>query len=120
MTQPKGADQTYIGKITREKILAIIRRDEMTGHFPTVREIGDSVGLRSSSTVHNHLQHLRREGRITMSRFNSRSIRYVKKPEEVCTCCGGNGFGYIPKFPDVPGTELIGNKRSPEETSFGH
>jgi hypothetical protein len=27
---------------------------------------------------------------------------------------------FVPMVDDVPGTELIGDKRSPEETSFGH
>jgi len=125
MTLEKGANQTFTGKLVREKILAIIRREEMTGHFLSIREIGEAVGLHSSSTVWNHVTRLRREGKITTSRLgHSRSIRYVKMVHEVCGCCNGSGFASN-RFqgimePDIPGTELIGDKRSPEETSFGH
>ena len=45
---------------TREKsILEFIRQKIWDSGFPpTVREIGEAVGLRSTSTVHNYLKRL--------------------------------------------------------------
>jgi SOS-response transcriptional repressor LexA len=117
-------DSVRKGIISRDKILTALKLSEMSGHFMSVREIGEAVGLSSSSTVHNHLRTLKREGKITMSYQNSRSFRYVKASYEICGCCGGSGFASN-RFrgilePEIPGTELIGDTRSPEETSFGH
>lgn len=133
----KEGEPTLQGYLVREKILAILRNEEMAGRFLSIREIGSLVGLSSSSTIWNHISRLRRDGKITTSRYgHSRSIRYIKKPEELCTCCGGNGFAFhrpplvhrgtvaeelaTLNQKEVPGTELIDDKRSPEERSFGH
>lgn len=35
------------------------------GYTPSIRELGDAVGLLSSSTVHGHLIALRRKGYVT-------------------------------------------------------
>lgn len=37
-------------------------------YSPSIREIGDAVGLRSSSTVHSHLAILRKQGRLAKSK----------------------------------------------------
>ncbi|MEE9581436.1 MAG: transcriptional repressor LexA, partial [Acidimicrobiia bacterium] len=42
----------------RQILRLIIETVERRGYPPTVREIGDAVGLRSSSTVHSHLSAL--------------------------------------------------------------
>ena len=53
------------GKKIREKILqAIIEYIEQHGYPPTTREIGEMVGLKSTCSVHAHLQRLFREGKI--------------------------------------------------------
>lgn len=127
----KQNEPTLKGHLVRGRILAILRTEERNGRFLSIREIGEAVGLHSSSTVWNHITRLRREGRITTSRYgHSRSIRYIKKPEEICTCCGGSGFTGTEVVAiltysqhddlDIPGTELIDDKRSPEDRSFGH
>ena len=44
---------------TQERILAYIESVIRTrGYAPSVREIGEAVGLRSTSTVHGHLTRL--------------------------------------------------------------
>jgi len=48
------------------------------GFPPTVREIGESVELYSSSTVHQHMEVLIREGYISMEKGIPRSIRILK------------------------------------------
>jgi repressor LexA len=54
------------------------------GYPPTVREIGDGVGLKSTSSVHNHLQTMRLMGAIEGEIDKPRAIRvpgyeFVKK-----------------------------------------
>lgn len=46
---------------TRDRILSFI---ETTDHSPTIREIAQAVGLKSTATVHTHLEKLEAEGRI--------------------------------------------------------
>ena len=45
------------------------------GYPPTVREIGEAVGLRSSSTVHGHLKALEAQGHILRDAALTRAIR---------------------------------------------
>jgi len=49
------------------------------GYPPSVREIGAAVGLRSSSTVHAHLDRLERLGYIKRDPMRSRAIEIVDK-----------------------------------------
>ena len=39
------------------------------GYAPSVREIGEAVGLKSPSTVHFHLKRLQEQGRIAKGDF---------------------------------------------------
>ncbi len=48
---------------------------EEKGYPPTVREIGEAVGLRSSSTVHGHLKALEHSGHILRDAALTRAIR---------------------------------------------
>lgn len=58
-------NNTELGRKHREKILqAIIEYIEQHNYPPTVREIGEMVGLKSTSSVYAHLQRLLREGKI--------------------------------------------------------
>ncbi|MBE7004358.1 MAG: transcriptional repressor LexA [Ruminococcaceae bacterium] len=54
-----------------EFILESIREH---GYAPSVREIGDAVGLKSPSTVHYHLQNLTELGYIEKGAFKGRAI----------------------------------------------
>lgn len=49
------------------------------GYSPTVRQIGKGVGLNSSSTVHAHLNNLRKEGLIDWEEGLVRTIRLIQK-----------------------------------------
>lgn len=64
---------------TREKsILEFIRQKIWDSGFPpTVREIGEAVGLRSTSTVHNYLKRLELKGAIRKNPDSSRAIEVV-------------------------------------------
>lgn len=48
------------------------------GYPPTVREIGQRLGLSSSCTVQRHLQALERKGYIRRSRLKARSIELME------------------------------------------
>ena len=59
----------------QEEILAFLTRYlEENGHGPSIREIGNAVGLRSTSTVHYHLSELKRQGKIDMDERKKRTI----------------------------------------------
>ena len=50
------------------------------GYPPSVREIGDAVGLRSPSTVHFHLKHLEEAGVITKGAGKGRALALTEPP----------------------------------------
>lgn len=65
-----------VGHARRVRILDAIERLTATHGFPpTVREIGEATGTRSSSLVHHHLAVLERDGLITRDPIKSRTIR---------------------------------------------
>jgi len=68
----------------QEKILTYIRQVTRTRNYPpSVREIGEAVGLSSSSTVHNHLNQLERRGLIRRDASKSRTVQLVAEaPQE--------------------------------------
>ena len=64
------------------KILDYIRYvTKVRNYPPSVREIGEAVGLSSSSTVHNHLNQLERRGLIKRDPSKSRTVQLVADSE---------------------------------------
>ena len=61
----------------RQILDCIVQHTEMHGYPPTVREIGEAVGLSSSSTVHAHLKSLEQSGLIRRDAVLTRAIRVV-------------------------------------------
>lgn len=60
-----GERQAAAGQRSRDAILAAVRSYHARhGYFPTLREIGEAVGLSSSSTVWGHLQTLEQQGHL--------------------------------------------------------
>ena len=57
-----------------EQLLIFIDKN---GFSPTVRELGEILGYRSSSTVHHHLQSLQEKGIISYEPTKSRTLRIV-------------------------------------------
>ena len=47
------------------------------GYPPSVREIGEAMGLASSSTVHSHMQALQRKGYIKIDPTKPRAIELL-------------------------------------------
>src|SRR5438132_9870669 len=63
----------------QHKILDYIRYvTKVRNYPPSVREIGEAVGLSSSSTVHNHLNQLERKGLIHRDASKSRTVQLVQ------------------------------------------
>jgi repressor LexA len=53
------------------------------GYPPSVREIGEAVGLQSTSTVHGHLDRLERKGLIRRDPTKSRTIEILDEDDSV-------------------------------------
>ena len=64
----------------REKsILKFIEKQIMTvGYPPSVREIGKSVGLSSTATVHSYLNKLEEKGYIKKENKKGRTLKVIK------------------------------------------
>ena len=60
-----------------EVIVAMTREQ---GYAPSVREIGEAVGLRSPSTVHFHLKKLEEAGRIEKGACKGRALVVTEEP----------------------------------------
>src|SRR5436853_6420373 len=66
----------------QNKILDYIRYvTKVRNYPPSVREIGEAVGLSSSSTVHNHLNQLERKGLIKRDPSKSRTVQLTSDIE---------------------------------------
>jgi len=73
MRKPRGDNQA--------KILAFIKQEvQDKGYPPSVREIGDAVGLKSTSTVHGHLTRLEKKGLLHRGSMKPRAIEVLGDP----------------------------------------
>lgn len=72
--KPRGA--------TQERVLAYIQSEiNARGYAPSVREIADAVGLRSTSTVHGHLTRLEKKGLLYRDAMKPRALGITPQPE---------------------------------------
>jgi repressor LexA len=62
---------------------------EEQGYPPTVREIGEAVGLRSPSTVHAHLAQLERAGLLRRDATKPRALELTDRRREGDEAAGG-------------------------------
>ncbi|MDQ2662451.1 MAG: transcriptional repressor LexA [Candidatus Eremiobacteraeota bacterium] len=74
----------------QKRILEVIKAFTVEhGYPPSVREIGERVGLSSSSTIHSHLKTLERRGLISRDPTKPRALRSegpaTVPPQEVIT-----------------------------------
>lgn len=73
------SDKTKLS-IRQEKILDYIKEKiRNDGYPPSVREIGEAVGLKSSSTVHSHLLQLEEKGFLRRDPTKPRAIIPIDK-----------------------------------------
>lgn len=62
-----------------EILVTINNYIEREGISPTVRELCDITGIKSTSTVHGYIKSLQTQGYISMIKGSPRSMRIVKK-----------------------------------------
>jgi repressor LexA len=75
-------------KLSRRQldILAFIKEEvSQKGYPPSVREIGEAVGLASSSTVHGHLARLEKKGLIRRDPTKPRAIEVLGLEDNVAS-----------------------------------
>lgn len=64
----------------REEILSFLTTfTQENGYAPSVREICQAVGLKSTASVHYHLAELNRQGRIVMDGMKKRAISVLEQ-----------------------------------------
>jgi repressor LexA len=62
----------------QEKILAFIKRSiQEQGYPPTIREIGEHFGIRSTNGVNDHLKALERKGYLVRGELKSRALSVI-------------------------------------------
>lgn len=67
----------------QQEILDFIKKEvKEKGFPPTIREIGEAVGLASSSTVHGYLARLEKRGLIIRDPSKPRAITILHSEEE--------------------------------------
>ena len=75
----------------QRRVLAVIREwVERFGYPPSVREIGDAVGLTSTSSVHHQLRALERKGYLRRDPNRTRAVD-VRSPEDDTAEVTGSG-----------------------------
>ncbi|MEQ6378469.1 transcriptional repressor LexA [Bacillaceae bacterium S4-13-56] len=96
---------TIISK-RQEQILEYIKEQVLhKGYPPSVREIGEAVGLSSSSTVHGHLSQLEKKGYIRRDPTKPRTIEILHLDEAGSTPKGN--VHYAPVIGKVTAGEPI-------------
>ena len=75
--------QLGLSKRQAEILDYIVRQINLKGYPPSVREIGEAVGLQSSSTVHNHLTQLEQKGYIRRDPTKPRAIMILTTNDEM-------------------------------------
>lgn len=66
----------------QQEVLSFLRRQiALRGYPPSVREIGEALGIHSTATVHSHLANLERKGYIRRYGQRSRAIELVELPD---------------------------------------
>ena len=69
------------GLASQSKILEFIKQEiELKGYPPSVREICKAVGLKSTATVHGHLNELERQGFIRRDATKPRAMEVLDNP----------------------------------------
>jgi repressor LexA len=111
--EPDLPDNELTGK--RREILEFIaahQRDH--GYPPSVREIGEAVGLTSSSTVHAHLAVLQREGYLRRDPTKPRAMEVLFDPSSRAAMAA-SPVRHVPLLGDVAaGTGVLASENVEE------
>lgn len=62
----------------KEVLEATINYIEENGYVPSIKEIGNLVGLKSKSSVHGHLKSLEKKGYIERKEKSPRALKILK------------------------------------------
>jgi repressor LexA len=98
-----------MGTDMREQIYAfIVTYIQANGMPPTIREIGDALGIASTGHVDYHLKSLEKQGRISRLPGLARGIRLSQPPSAGIPIMGAIAAGLpIDVFPGAPETMLV-------------
>ncbi|NLB53236.1 MAG: transcriptional repressor LexA [Syntrophomonadaceae bacterium] len=97
----------------QKRIMEFIKKQiRESGYPPSVREIGQAVGLKSSSTVHGHLVHLEEMGLLKRDPSKPRTVIPVENQEVTMV----RDTAYLP----VIGTVAAGTPILAEQNIEGH
>ena len=98
----------------REILDFIVNQQQTRGFPPSVREIGEAVGLTSPSTVHTHLQTLQRRGYLRRDPTKPRAIEVRYDPGSGVTA-ERRPVQHVPLVGDVAaGTDVLANENVEE------
>lgn len=97
--------------IRQLQVLDYIKKQiELKGYAPSIRDICNGVGLKSTSTVHSHLNTLERKGYLKKDPTKPRAITILDS-----TCCDDLNINHyakngvdLPSMPSVKGDDLNG------------
>jgi len=101
------------------EILEFIRKNiKEKGYPPSVREIGKAVGLRSPSTVHNHLERLQKFGYIQKNPAQPRTIGLIKEeyPTQQESIYGDREIVHVPLVGSITAGQPILAQENIEDT----
>jgi repressor LexA len=80
---------------------------EEKGYAPTVRVLGEQLGLRSSCTVQRHLEALERKGFIRRNPTKARTIEITRGPKPLSKGAADAGFISLPVLGTVTAGQPI-------------
>jgi repressor LexA len=92
----------------QQAILSFISQSiEERGYPPTLREIGEHFGIRSTNGVNDHLRALEKKGHLQREDLKSRALRPVGAPQSMTSSTLGVGRG-DPRLEDIVEVPVIG------------
>lgn len=77
----RGGDMVKMTKMQQKIYDTIAEALQRQGYPPSVREIGEAVGLKSPSTVHFHLKHMEEMGVLTKGAGKGRALTLAQPPQ---------------------------------------
>ncbi len=77
------------------------------GYPPTLREIGNFMGIRSTNGVNDHLRALERKGYLTREDMKSRALRPTQQGNAVTGANGNGANGHSREHSDVANDNMI-------------
>lgn len=89
-----------MGKVSKRNLdvlLAVDRLAAAAGYPPSIREVGQAVGL-SSSTVHVHLRRLQAHGLVAYQPGMARTLQLTEAGRSICTrrVCNDSFYSTLP------------------------